>query len=322
MRPRSRLLPLASILALVLSGAALAQSRTYVESGGLVIVELERAEGSLGSWRVDTAIAGYTGDGYLFYNGSNQFGIPGRSPLRFLVRFTRTGTYRVQWRSRIAVGSDNTEHNDSWLKFPDADDFYAQRGSSVVYPWGSGRTPNPEGSGAFGWFKVYQNTVGEWAWRTATSDNDPHDIYVRIDTPAVYTVQISGRSHGHAIDRLVLSHSDLDAQAAQDPNLPESETEASSGTEAAPIRGELKLSPNPASGRVRVVLPQAAPVDVRAAWLTDSAGRRTALVTPGRATAGTLSLELPVLTPGPYVLYLLTARGAFAEPLVVGSAER
>jgi len=91
------------------------------------------------------------------------------------------------------------------LRFPDADDFFGQKGSSKVYPKGSGKTPNPAGASSDGWFKVYLGGTTNWTWASSTSDNNAHKIYVKFNSAGTYTMEISGRSKHHLIDRIVLS---------------------------------------------------------------------------------------------------------------------
>ena len=66
----------------------------------------------------------------------------------------------------------------------------------------------PEGAGGGGWFKIYSSGANNWSWSTNTSDNDAHQIYARFDDPGVYNILVSARSSSHAIDRMVLYHSD------------------------------------------------------------------------------------------------------------------
>lgn len=70
------------------------------------------------------------------------------SQIEVNIQINTVGTYQFVWRSRIATGDNKTEHNDTWLRFPDADDFYGQRDGSIVYSKDSGKE---------GWFKVYMN---------------------------------------------------------------------------------------------------------------------------------------------------------------------
>lgn len=174
----------------------------FEEQNGIVIMEAETITTSGWTKRSDGSASGGS---YLAYTGSNSFNTPGVSTLTYKVKINSPGTYRFIWRNKIGVIANtapNTEHNDSWLKI-NASDFYAQRGSSRIYPSGSGKTPNPNGASSGGWFKVYTNTI-DWSWSTSTSDNDPHVIYATFNSAGVYDVLVSGRSNGHWIDRLVL----------------------------------------------------------------------------------------------------------------------
>jgi len=139
------------------------------------------------------------------WTGQNWFETPGNGVLNVPITINTPGTYRLQWRNRVGSGQNATEHNDTWLKFPDADDFFGQKAGSTIYPTGSGKTPNPNGASAAGWFKVFAVGALNWSWSTATSDGDGHGIYAQFDNPGVYTMQISGRSQFHQIDRIVMS---------------------------------------------------------------------------------------------------------------------
>ena len=228
----------------------------FQEAEGVVIVEIESAS-DYGSWELDTAKSGYTGSGYLIYKGSNLFNDPGRSLLNFEIAIEKAGKYRFQWHSLIAVGESNTEHNDSWLRFKDANDFYGQKGEEKVYPKGVGKSPNPEGSSARGWMKIYQNNRDGWTWQTRTSDRDPHDIFVEFDTAAIYTLEVSGRSNGHAINRLALYHSDVSAAEALDLNRPESDRIQTTATTNIILPAHLKIRPSLAVDFISIDLPAA-----------------------------------------------------------------
>ena len=174
------------------------------EKNNLLVIEAENLN-NLGNWRVETGTAGFSGSAYIVWEQGNNFNNPGVGTISTTIRINNPGRYRFQWRSKVGEGNSATDENDSWLRFPDASDFYGQRGNSIVYPKGSGQTPNPEGSGRDGWFKVYSSGTTNWTWSTRTSDNDPHDIYVEFDTPGLYTMEISARSQFHFLDRIVLS---------------------------------------------------------------------------------------------------------------------
>lgn len=252
--------------------AILAQSLPrFQESGGLVVIEIESAV-AYGAWALDTNRIGYTDDGYLQYNGPDYYNNPGNSLLDFEIAIEKPGKYRFQWHSLIAVGESNTEHNDSWLRFNDASDFYGEKNGQKVYPKGVGKTPNPNGSSADGWMKIYQNNANNWTWVTRTSDSDPHEIYVEFDTIGIYTIEISGRSNGHAINRLALYHSDVNASVALDLTQPESEQIQTVGISEIPFR-TLTIRPTVATRVIYLDMPTSIPVGVHEGNITNLLGQ-------------------------------------------------
>ena len=228
-------------------------SPRFQESEGIIIIEIESAI-SYGSWELDTSIVGYTGKGYLHYKGSNFYNNPGNSLLHFEIAIEKTGKYRFQWHSRIAAGNSQSDHNDSWLRFHDASDFYGEKNGQKVYPKGVGKTPNPAGSSHNGWLKIYQNNLNNWTWVTHTSDHDPHEIFVEFDTSGIYTVEISGRSNGHAINRLALYHSEVNASEALDLSRSESERIQSTAIQEFSFRS-LKIRPTLADRVIYLDIP-------------------------------------------------------------------
>ncbi len=188
----------------------------FEERNGIAILEMESKVS--GSWRKESP-SGASASSALTYRGTDYFGTPGNSTITYKVKINSSGTYKFIWRNKISIiatdAAPNTEHNDTWLKIK-ASNFFGKRGSSTVFPGGSGKSPVAEGSTSGGWFKAYTNTI-DWSWSTSTSDNDPHAIYATFNSAGVYEIQISGRSKGHTIDRMVLykesSFSDSQAQS-------------------------------------------------------------------------------------------------------------
>ena len=255
MRNLIKLLTALSLL-LIQSIPLLSQTRPlFQEENGLVVIEAESAM-IPGEWSQETALSPFTGENYLLYTGPDLFNTPGRALLEYEIMISTPGKYRFQWRSRIAIGDSNTEHNDSWLRFPNASDFYGQKGEALVYPKGVGKTPNPEGSTREGWFKIYQNVRDNWTWRASTSDRDPHDIFVEFDSAGTYLMQIAGRSNGHAIDRIALYHSTVAESFATNTLRPESVNlnpiNSSVELEALPIQ----LLPNPTHDKINIIIPE------------------------------------------------------------------
>ncbi|MEO0528110.1 MAG: hypothetical protein AAFZ89_12840, partial [Bacteroidota bacterium] len=186
----------------------------FSESNGLVNVEFENAVFSE-SWEERSTGTNFSGDGYMVWTGNQFLGQPGNGLATFSIEINNPGTYQFLWRSAVTTGNNGTEHNDTWLRFGDADDFFAQNGNSIVYPKGSGKTPNPEGGGADGWFKVYRSGNDlDFKWQARTFDNNAHNIFVTFNEAGVYTMEISARSSGHAIDRFVLFNSSFNQSDA------------------------------------------------------------------------------------------------------------
>lgn len=279
---------------------------TFQETNGLVVIEAESAATIPELWKQDTSIAGFTGTSVLRYDGEDLFNQPGRSLLTYKVVISTPGTYRFQWRTRIAVGDSNTEHNDSWLRLPDASSFFAQQDNRRLYPKGSGMSPNPEGSGSAGWFKVYQNRLGDWSWNAHTNDRDPYFIFATFTVPGTYTIEVAGRSNGHAVDRMVLYHSTVPASVALDVNQPESPNDRTTSVFGPNVRAlPLQVFPNPAVDQLHVQLPAtlrsgAATVLRVVNELGQEVRRLTTPTLPGQ----TLTVPVNDLPAGPYYLSL------------------
>lgn len=177
----------------------------------------------------------FVGDGYLYFGGTNSFVDGGANLVEYRVKINNPGVYRFVFAAGIgyidpdpAAPAANTEHNDAWIKFPDADAFYGYRSATntIAIPNNTGiNTGNPDPGDATldasypgatykvaegstnsnnGFFKAFMNNTGEWRYDGSTSDNDNHNIYVRFDNPGIYTMQLSGRSFGFVVDRAVL----------------------------------------------------------------------------------------------------------------------
>ena len=189
----------------------------FIEKEGIVVIEVESIA-ETGSWNFSTAIEGFSGSGY-FINGTDFLSNPGNGILTYSITITNPGTYRFLWRSRITSGNSNTDLNDNWLRIPDAKHFYGKKNNTIVYPNDTDLLPLPpspgetviplQGTSKDGWFKIYMNSLNDWRWKSCTSDNDPHFIYAVFETAGNYTVQISARSKGHAIDKFVLFKENL-----------------------------------------------------------------------------------------------------------------
>ncbi|NHF60344.1 hypothetical protein FK220_013400 [Flavobacteriaceae bacterium TP-CH-4] len=176
----------------------------FSEKDGLVKVQFEETVFDE-LWQLNDDGDAFSGKGYMLWTGEQSLSNPGSGKAVFKLQIVTTGSYRFIWKSAVKMGNSGTDHNDTWLRFPDATDFYAQKGESIVYPRDSGKTPNPEGASKDGWFKIYRSGSDlDFKWQASTFDNNAHDIFVTFGTPGIYTMEISARSSGHAIDQFVL----------------------------------------------------------------------------------------------------------------------
>ncbi|MDH3795868.1 MAG: PKD domain-containing protein, partial [Flavobacteriaceae bacterium] len=192
----------------------------FQEQNGLVIVDAE--SGSVVPTWSETTTGGATG----IKAGTDHFFDQNGGTIPYEVTISTPGVYRFNWRSFYS-GSDPTEENDNWLRFPNNNDvwFFGFQGtvtdeagvitnlqgaqSQIVFPIGSSRVTagtTPNGSGGNGYFKIFRSGGAPevYSWQAATSDNDGHKIYVWFVNPGTYTFEISERSLGHAIDRVSL----------------------------------------------------------------------------------------------------------------------
>lgn len=175
----------------------------YQEKDGRVIIEAENLSYS-GSWKKQTDAKGYTGSGYISWTGSDYFNNPGNGKITVKIKINTSGTYRFQWRTKVGQGSSTTDYNDTWLRFPDASDYWGEKNDKKVYPKGTGKTPNPQGASKDGWFKVYSKGTTQWTWSSSVNDNNAYLVYVKFNKPGTYKMELSVRSKKHFIDRIAL----------------------------------------------------------------------------------------------------------------------
>ena len=164
----------------------------YLEEDGVILLDVEDAEPVEG-WVLKTDLANHEGSGYFEWSGPDSFPVSaaGKGNITYHFRVQTAGNYEIRWRSQIAIGDSKTEANDSWIRFVTGDDV-------------------PEQHPLDGWTKVYMNTIGNWTWSTRTVDHvgEPLRQYF---AQGDHTLEISGRSIGHAIDRITLyRYEDID----------------------------------------------------------------------------------------------------------------
>ncbi|ANQ51539.1 hypothetical protein MY04_4197 [Flammeovirga sp. MY04] len=183
----------------------------FQEQEGMIVVEVETTPAEEG-WTENTATAGFTGTSYYQNSGDAQMNNPGESILEYSVQINTPGTYRFIWHNKVNEGDNTTEANDSWLRILGAHDFFGKKNATVKYPKGGTMVQSDKivnGSSKDGWMKVFCSGTLDWSWATRTSDHEGLNIYATFNEAGTYTVQISRRSTGHAIDRFVLYNEEI-----------------------------------------------------------------------------------------------------------------
>jgi len=217
------------------SASALAQSR-FQEDDGLLVIDVESVPAA-GQWSAETSLPDFLGRSYYIWRGNNNFNpnSAGQGTMRFNFRIENPGNYRLRWRSRIGIGNLGSEYNDSWVRFP------------------TGRNV-PGEHGINGWTKIYQGQLNRWSWDSWTVDFNPMAI-VQFFGRGDHFFEISGRSTGHALDRVVLHmESVVPFSESRFVNAPESRR--TNGSAPAPTPAP---APEPTPAPAPVAQPEPAP---------------------------------------------------------------
>lgn len=159
-----------------------ATTHAWVERGGEVVVEAERANSRVArngsSWINGTLLSGYTGPGYAAcWEDRGAFygtGYATRSPeLQYKVNFSTTGVYTVWLRTWAPDGAGDSVHLGVNGKALAATD------------------------------KISTGLHRYWAWTRSTMDGPTARIL--IDQPGVRTINVWCREDGFRFDKIVIT---------------------------------------------------------------------------------------------------------------------
>ena len=145
----------------------------------------------------------FTGEGYYRWEGGNNFKDPGEGVLSYEFTPGESGVYYLNLRaSRVETSDNATEQNDSFARV-------LLDGAPVDMRDGykNGiKTPDYKGDQSETWAKVYQSGGGtdDWIWANKNVDNVGIPVAYELEAGQTYTLQLSGRSNGHEIDRVHL----------------------------------------------------------------------------------------------------------------------
>lgn len=211
------------LAAFLLLGQTLLTARTYRETSGLVIMEMENTPSALAQWQKiskgdEHFVNGATGQSHLEYRGNTINGGDPDSPLSYTFKITKPGKYHLSMRGRKRLdGAEWDKCNDAYVRLEgdfqsgnDAYDLKPLTNDTKVY------LPSPQ----------HSHGAESWEWATQLDGNDVHKkaVIYELKKDETYTLVVSGRSIRYNLDRLVLRHEFVPQDLARNPELPESPT--------------------------------------------------------------------------------------------------
>ncbi|MCL4262660.1 MAG: hypothetical protein KJ069_05575 [Anaerolineae bacterium] len=147
----------------------------YVETDDAVVIEIESIP-AVDQWQLQTGFPGYTGSGYYVWTGPDYLAQPGIAVLTYPISLTKSGTYRLNIRNSHPLSP--SDFNDVWVRLDDRP-----------------------------WIKGFSNVVDTWTYDFSFDYGGgilgPAD-FPNVQ-PGLHTLELSARSAGFRIDRLVLS---------------------------------------------------------------------------------------------------------------------
>jgi hypothetical protein len=156
----------------------------FLEENRYVIMEVETAPNSDSPlWDFRTEIPGYTGRGYYHWIGPDLFDQPGIDILRYPIRLTNGGDYRLRIRNYHDHPA-NDQQNDVFVRLDNSP-----------------------------WVKLFSSVSYQWTWASAFDPHgSPPEEAVYFNVPAGdHVFEISARSFGFRIDRIALFQQGTDA---------------------------------------------------------------------------------------------------------------
>ncbi len=170
----------------------MAAAAKYLSKDGSIIIEAESAPASEG-WAYKADESGHTGFGYYEWTAKGQGIAAGKGILNYTFEVTEAGNYQLLLHNRM---KDATNRPDT----PDPD------GNDVWVRLTGGKDVDGQQKLGTDWVKVaILGHLEGWTWNTNADPGKPHPItpVCRYFEPGTYTIELSGRSEGYAIDRLV-----------------------------------------------------------------------------------------------------------------------
>lgn len=192
-------------------------STMYNGENGLVIIEAENTLSDLDEWYEDTEVSGYTGGGYIEFDGNSAINGPATSPLVYTFTVDQDGLYYLHLRAAketlVINGETRTDvANDAYVRlegnFDEGDNVCDEHGCDADLDALQSDTKMYGGSNlSFSW--TYGNRLD-----LGGSTNKRVAVY-RLYEGEEYTFVMSGRSRYFKVDRIMFRHEDLSASSSE-----------------------------------------------------------------------------------------------------------
>lgn len=188
---------------LIISSYAFASEITHEEKNGIVIIEVENNTIPPG-WKIDKNIQGYTGTGAITSTKAGWH-VNNAGSLSYTFKINKPGKYLLQ--SRLRSGSKGHDLNDCWVNFVNGKPYM-------------GKKKLKKGT----WYKFFENAKKiwpNWGWGGVIDHKGINLAYVEYKKPGEYTIQINYRAPQFSIDRIALSHTNVNKKKVHDVKLKE-----------------------------------------------------------------------------------------------------
>ncbi len=212
----------------------------YQESDGLVIIEAEDSASAQGLWETKTQIEGFTGTGYIEYQGKSPVSGPPKAPQNYSFKIHKEGLYYLHLHcARETVVIKGKERHDV------ANDGYVRvRGNFGAGPKkGSSHGDDAPLSMLREHTKFYGGDDHAFVWASGNrldpgGHNNKRVAVYHFKAGEVYQFTLSGRSAKFKVNRILFRHKDVSVEDAQDLSLEASKVKERESEGA--LTGELR----------------------------------------------------------------------------------
>ncbi|WP_298534464.1 T9SS type A sorting domain-containing protein [uncultured Algibacter sp.] len=193
------------------------------EVDGLLVFEAERFN-LQGAWKIGNDAAKASSGKYIYYDGPNSYqNVNSANNISYTFKINNPGTYTFKWTMRQPPEEQGSDlGNDAWFYF--SNDIARGNGGVVLKQF----------------YKYVGRSDDDFTLNGAAEiSHESHGVSVVFPEAGDYTLNLSGRSHGFQLDRIILfkdrNLADLPSEIAliQETNTCEEEEENPTGEEVA-----------------------------------------------------------------------------------------